>query len=36
VIDRMTTFRDHRRSHPADREHYEGTKRELAARSPRS
>ncbi len=32
-IDRMRTFRDWLRGHPADRDRYEGTKRSLAARS---
>ncbi|GHH41432.1 GrpB family protein [Lentzea cavernae] len=32
-LDRMLAFRDRLRSHPADREEYERTKRELAART---
>lgn len=31
-VERMLAFRDHLRSHPADRELYERTKRALAAR----
>jgi GrpB-like predicted nucleotidyltransferase (UPF0157 family) len=31
-VDRMLRFRDHLRANPADRDRYEQTKRELAAR----
>ena len=31
-IERMLRFRDHLRTHPADRERYAAAKRELAAR----